>query len=96
MDTKLQPLLKEPTFWVLLAISLPGLVAAYMAAILAVVHGDAPDTDTLLLAVTGSPIGLYLGIGRQYARGKAVEAAPHTIVPVITPGAPVDAPRGVV
>lgn len=67
LDTKLKPLYRESTFWVLLVISLPGIIASYKSAM----NGVTPDMTALL----ASPLAIYLGIGRQYARGKAVENA---------------------
>lgn len=62
----LKALHKEATFWVLLMISGPGILAAYQSAL----SGNPPDWTALM----ASPIAVYLGIGRQYARGKVAEA----------------------
>lgn len=69
MDPKLKNLLAEKTFWVLLGLSLPGIIATYTAAL----NGDPIGADALL----ASPIAIYLGIGRQFARAKSVEAYGH-------------------
>lgn len=89
MDTKLKPIYKEYTFWVILMISLPGIVALYMEAFMAI-QDRSFDAESFYVAALASPIVLYLGVGRQYARGKAVEAAPkmeaalnaHPVVPL--------------
>lgn len=71
--SKLKELKADTTFWLLLAISLPGIVALWIDTIRAAMAGDIPNPDLQSLAMS-SPIAIYLGIARQYPRGKAVEA----------------------
>lgn len=73
IDTKLKPLYREVTFWIMVAMSLPGVVSVYAAAIDAVRSGvfDPVAFQSAFLAL---PIVAYL-LARQYPRGKAVEAS---------------------
>lgn len=72
MDTKLKPLYCEISFWVMMLMSLPGIVAIYIAAINGIQTGDF-DPSAFQSAFLASPIIAYL-LARQYPRGKAVEA----------------------
>lgn len=73
-DTKLRPLLKELTFWLMLAMSLPGIAAVYIAAYSGVTTGSF-DPAAFQSAFLALPIVAYL-LTRQYPRGKSIEAAP--------------------
>lgn len=75
----LKSLKDDATFWVLLAMSVPGIIAAYLAAYHGVTTGDFQAND-FYSAVFAAPIVVYLGIGRQYARGKVVEQAGQILV----------------
>lgn len=73
VNTKLTPIYKEITFWVMLALSLPGITALYYEAAIAIMHHNF-EAENFYVGAFALPIVLYLGVGRQYARGKAVEA----------------------
>ena len=76
MDFKLKSLHKDATFYVCALLSLPAIISAYQL----LLEGKHVDTMSLL----ATPLALYLGIGKQYARGKAIDAASinHHIAPV--------------
>lgn len=78
MDFKLKSLHKDATFYACLMLSLPAIMNAYQL----VLDGKQLDTMTLL----ATPLALYLGIGKQYARGKAIDAAAYAsgLMPVET------------
>lgn len=82
MDTKLKKLKREPEFWLLLVVSLPGLVTVARA----ILDGEQIDLN----ALAALPILVYLGIGRQVARGGAAlgaghQLAMHAIMPPVNP-----------
>lgn len=105
MSFKLKPLHTERGFWAATLTGLPGLVVAYcLAARLAVDLAGSNVVDAaaslesvgiITAAIVANPITAYLA-ARQYARGKAVEAAsrkPATnwIVAQGSPNSPADA-----
>lgn len=73
IDPKLKPLYHETTFWIMLAMSLPGIVSTYLAAWNAMQTGEF-DPGAFQSAILALPIVGYL-LARQYPRGKAAEAA---------------------
>lgn len=78
LDTKLKPLMRDLTFWIMAAMSLPGIVAVYAAAIDGVTTGSF-DPGAFQSAFLALPLVGYL-LAREYPRGKAVEAAPAALV----------------
>lgn len=71
-NPKLTPIHKDPTFYVLLAISLPGILAAYLAAWHGLATGEF-NGEQFLNAAFAVPIVAYLGVFRQFPRAKSVE-----------------------
>jgi hypothetical protein len=83
-DPTLKPIHRDPTFWVLLVLSIPGLLAAFLAAAEGIRSGSF-DPNDFYAAVFAAPIVIYLGIGREYARGKAVEATGRILTAQVQP-----------
>lgn len=73
-DSKLKPLYCDSTFWVLLAMSLPGIAAAYLSAWHGIKAG-AFNADEFTAGLMAAPIVVYLGIGRQIARKASIDNA---------------------
>lgn len=79
-STKLKPVLKDPAFWMLLLISLPGLAVSFstsIAAALAAIQGHnvTYDAQSAVVSLFGLPVVLYLGLGYQVARSGAAKGA---------------------
>ena len=72
-DPTITKIHRDPTFWILLLISIPGIGAAYSAAWDGLVTG-AFDPERFYTAAFGLPIVIYLGVFRQIPRAKAIEA----------------------
>lgn len=70
-SSKLTPLHRELSFWLMLAMSLPGIIAVYVAAIDGVQSGSF-DPGAFQSAFLALPVVAYL-LARQYPRGKAAE-----------------------
>lgn len=71
VDPKLKPLYRETTFWVLLALSIPGGIAAYDAAWTGIATGSF-DVESFYASVFALPIVIYLGVTRQLVRKESV------------------------
>lgn len=78
MNPKLKELFSEKEFWLLLTISLPGLMTGMAESVRACYdallnHNVHYDVQAAYAMLTGLPIVAYLGIGRQIARSGAAQ-----------------------
>lgn len=78
MNPKLKDLFKEKEFWLLLIISLPGLMTGFSESLRAsydaILNNNVSyDVQAAYAMLTGLPIIAYLGLGRQIARSGAAK-----------------------